>query len=81
MSEQRWRCSECRKISLESEFLTAPHPFSEGTIVGCPHCRELPYWHLVCDEPGCDADHTCGTPSPHGYRMTCNEHMPRETKP
>ncbi len=27
-----------------------------------------------CDEPGCDAETSCGFPSPTGYRRTCGRH-------
>lgn len=35
----------------------------------------------ICDEPGCLADVSCGTPTANGYRSTCSEHEPeREPK-
>lgn len=32
----------------------------------------------LCDEPGCFADGSCGTPTPEKYRLTCFKHMPKE---
>ena len=33
---------------------------------------------VLCDEPECEREVTCGTPTPDGYRSTCGEHMPRQ---
>lgn len=33
--------------------------------------------HLLCDEPGCGEESTCGTPIPGGYRRTCHKHIPK----
>lgn len=31
---------------------------------------------LICDEPGCIEQASCGAPSDSGYRRTCFDHMP-----
>lgn len=60
-------------------MLRGPHPWIDGSYLhGCPSCREVAQFDLVCDEPGCDADYSCGWPSPTGYRMTCGRHYREE---
>lgn len=39
-----------------------PHPVDAG---------------MLCDEPGCKAWISCGTPTSTGYRSTCGKHAPR----
>mgnify|MGYP001569572096 CR=1 FL=1 len=34
--------------------------------------------YLVCDEPGCGNQATCGWPLKTGYRRTCGNHMERQ---
>lgn len=43
---------------------------------GCPECRCIDPFVYVCDEPGCDEECSCGTPTEKGYRMTCSKHAP-----
>lgn len=72
----RWRCKFCREIFLQSELLSAPHPFSTGSIPGCPRCKNTfgTEAEVACDEPGCDEDASCGWPSPEGYRHAMLPH-------
>jgi hypothetical protein len=75
---QKWLCEECGWQGLGRQLLQAPNPFAEGeTMVGCPDCREPNSMHMACDEPGCKAHASCGTPTPDGYRHTCYKHMPK----
>ena len=79
---QRWRCRECRAISLSDELLTAPNPFCDtDEIKGCPACKGCTEgFSPVCDEPGCEAEAGCGWPTLDnvdawgGYRSTCGKH-------
>ena len=78
----RWRCESCQTIFPDTEALIGPHPFAEGSITGCPRCKAA---HdsgaaLICDEPGCDEESSCGWPSPVGYRRTCHRHFRSEVK-
>ncbi len=36
--------------------------------------------HLVCDEDGCGAAASCGTPTEEKYRRTCFEHVPHQER-
>ena len=76
---RQWRCLECGEISLQTELLTAPSPFDEADIItGCPKCKGVEGFKEICDEPGCEAEATCGFPVKHGfdgYRRTCWEHQ------
>ncbi len=74
--EKRWRCEACEAISIESALLTAPNPFdADQTITGCPACKAIEGFAVLCDEPGCDRPVTCGFPLIRGgYRNTCSNH-------
>ena len=68
-----WRCGW---HGPRSEVLTAPSPFDpDDQLSVCPKCREADP-AAGCDEPGCDAEGSCGTPTPDGYRVTCSKHWP-----
>lgn len=76
-------CTDCRTISRESEMLKAINPFDKTQkIMGCPNCFAVDQMLFVCDEPGCNRESTCGTPTPEdslvSYRTTCSAHAPRE---
>jgi hypothetical protein len=62
---RRWKCMDCHCIMPESEMLRAPSPFdSSCTLVACPHCRVCgTTLALVCDEPGCTDEASCGWPT------------------
>ena len=73
---RRWRCGSCREVYLDTEVLIAKHPFASGSICGCPRCKAAfdSTAELICDEPGCTEEASCGGPSPKGYRRTCYKH-------
>lgn len=71
-------CRECYWKGQRTELLTAPDPFCPGdNCFGCPKCKSIDCFLLLCDEPGCSNSATCGTPTPDGYRSTCHHHVPR----
>lgn len=77
--EKRWRCEECRGVSLEAGLLTAPSPFNiNETLTGCPYCLGCGKVELLCDDPGCESKATAGFPTEKedhgGYRRTCYKH-------
>lgn len=71
-------CWNCGWRGEEGSLLTAPSPFTEGAVIAaCPACEEVcNSLHLCCDEPGCFAPVSCGTPVAGGYRSTCHDHAP-----
>lgn len=72
-------CEACGWHGSESDLLKAPNPFAPGEqIFGCPSCKSIDCFSVVCDEPGCWRSVTCGTPTPAGYRSTCRRHKPEE---
>jgi hypothetical protein len=73
---KRWRCQECKAITLEPALLSAPNPFDpDDTIVGCPNCKSVAEFDELCDEPGCERPASCGFPTAAGgYRRTCYDH-------
>jgi len=73
---ERWRCGACDSIVEKADLLKAVNPFqSDLYIYGCPDCKDVQGFTLICDEPGCTNDATCGFPVPDGYRTTCGDHM------
>lgn len=69
---ERWYCTECRTVSVKKQLLVAPNPFeSDSSILGCPNCKSIGHFALLCDVPECQQIVTCGWPSPAGYRQTC----------
>lgn len=73
---RRCRCEDCDGTFLESEILNAPNPFNpDDTICGCPRCKSVTAFALLCDFPGCDEDSSCGEPtSEGGYVHRCSKH-------
>ena len=75
---KHWRCENCDEISMECELLRAPNPFdTDKTITGCPYCKWVGDFEVLCDEPGCEEQATCGFPVKEGfggYRRTCGNH-------
>lgn len=73
------RVCRCGWKGTVPELLQAPHPFMHGEeIYGCPACKDVDEFRTACDEPGCWAQDTCGTPTSDGYRRTCHWHCPRK---
>ena len=72
-------CDFCEWTGYENQVLMACNPFdTSDTIVGCPNCKSIDSIQLVCDEPKCWREHTCGTVDENGkYRLTCSEHRPK----
>ena len=74
-----YRCNNCgnRLSDLAILEITVPHPKPDQPpihVSQCPECGDVEGFTLLCDEPGCDRDASCGWPSPSGYRQTCHEH-------
>lgn len=71
------RCADCDWCGVRGDLLQAPNPFAAGeTLLACPQCGAVDGTPLavVCDEPGCRMDATCGARTPDGYRMLCGPH-------
>ena len=73
---KRWRCKSCDQITIHDGLLTGPSPFDkDDLLVGCPNCKQCAEgFSLVCDEPECGMDASCGYPTDGGYRQTCYTH-------
>jgi hypothetical protein len=71
------KCIECGKIFATQELLVAENPFDKNMqIQGCPYCKDVGCFEVVCDEPGCKETASCGFLSKSGiYRRTCHKHM------
>ena len=74
------RCNNCAHELTEMEiiYVNIPHPKpgrSPVEIAQCPECGQADGFALLCDEPGCKNEATCGWPLPAGkYRSTCGLH-------
>jgi len=74
------KCGECGYVFPADDVLEAPNPFdvySDEVIEGCPKCKTPENILRLCDEPGCQHEASCGTPTKEdGYRRTCHLHIP-----
>lgn len=78
MKEWKAICTECGWVGMSSEILHATNPFDSACVVyGCPDCKNVNTVVSACDEPGCQEQSSCGTPTENGYRFTCGEHVPK----
>ena len=73
------KCLNCGWRGTVSEMLSAKNPFDETEgISACPKCKTVENTcSVVCDEPECWDEATCGTPTKTGYRSTCWRHVPK----
>jgi hypothetical protein len=82
--EHRWGCVECGWVGTEEMKLRAPSPFDESQeILGCPTCKEVGNFVLVCDVEGCTAnqvDGLVGRTVEGRYFWTCWWHGPNNPK-
>jgi hypothetical protein len=79
MNPGRFVCEECGWRGLQSEALRAGNPFDPTDhLTGCPKCAAVNSMRTTCDEPGCWAPDTIGTPGPDAYRRTCAIHEPKK---
>ena len=70
-----WRCESCGAAIHDSLFERAPSPFNpEDELIGCPECKGVNGFTILCDEGDCQAEASCGWPSRQGFRHTCFEH-------
>ncbi len=87
MRAHYWRCGDCYWTGVEKEMLRAPHPFDQTQqIDGCPECKAVDNFEMLCDVTGCKEIASCGWPSTaDGYRHTCHKHtqhgLPPAQKP
>lgn len=73
----KMKCRECNWHGKNSEVLSAPNPFDPSNIlIVCPTCKQVECLAVVCDEPGCWSEISCGTPTADEYRSTCGKHKP-----
>jgi hypothetical protein len=71
----QWLCLNCRFIGVESDFEKANVPKYAAVWTVCPRCETPESVAIVCDEPGCKRESSCGFPtSSGGYRHTCFDH-------
>jgi len=70
-----WRCTECRWTGRIAQMETLPNTKHDLVYQVCPLCGAADHFMLICDEPGCELDVTCGWNSSGGYRRTCGKHF------
>lgn len=77
----RFKCSDCGKVSHQSEFLRAPHPFLERSVSGCPHCGEV--WGVdmlrTCEYQGCERAGWKSHDNLPDHTWRCRRHHPNLT--
>jgi hypothetical protein len=79
--QSKCRCTECDAVVDRGDWdvVIDPRPLpgeqaDEWAV--CRNCRAPDKFVLLCDEPGCLRDVSCGTPTAEGYRHTCGDHQP-----
>jgi hypothetical protein len=80
LETEKLQCKECYHKFLRNERLEADHPFERAAkCYGCPDCKSIDCFIILCDEPGCYQEADCGTPcEDHKYRWTCYKHKPNK---
>jgi len=74
--KDKLQCRICDKILFSDERLEAQHPFiSEDKVFGCPHCKDLEGFIVLCEIDGCDSPVSGGTPTEDGYKYLCYQHL------
>jgi Zn finger protein HypA/HybF involved in hydrogenase expression len=77
-NKPEWKCRRCNEICFKEDILTAPNPFEPETILlGCPACKEINSFELLCDERGCVETLNNASPFPtkEGQRRICDAHL------
>ena len=75
----RFKCKQCDEIVLQREILEAPNPFDDHDILhGCPECRSVDSFQLVCETDGCKQIAECGVNTQDGYKCLCAQHYRKE---
>lgn len=73
-------CTVCDYQGLLSSYMTAPDPFNSGeTIYGCPTCKSIDSFAMVCEAPGCWDRVTGGWADMGGDMNTCRKHRTENT--
>lgn len=72
--DRRWICMDCGFIGLIDEFDRVRDPGGSDVWTVCRKCRTPEQVTMVCDEPGCNREATCGFLSETVYRHTCGDH-------
>jgi hypothetical protein len=72
----KFACDVCGWTGTSNDVLSAPNPFDpQGTIYGCPECKEVEQFKRVCDFADCwDSNIAGGKPTENGYMFLCSEH-------
>lgn len=75
MKPSTYRCTECGEITHKDDLLDAPNLFYPGdNISGCPECKAIERFELLCYEGNCENRVECGFPTDNGYKRTCGDH-------
>ena len=75
MTTERVECDECEWVGISGQLLRAENPFDPSSeIVGCPACKSVDQFTMLCEIEGCSRHASCGWPDGDEYRQTCYEH-------
>ena len=71
-----WVCSNCGGICETNEILKGNNPFDPKEIIhGCPSCKEIDTFTLVCEIESCITVAEGGIDTFDGYKHFCNRHL------
>jgi hypothetical protein len=68
------KCTACRWLGTTDDVDKVEHGPDVWSV--CRRCNTPENFVVLCDEPGCERESTCGTPTPTIYRRTCHDHRP-----
>lgn len=73
---QRYRCDMCDHMFSDDDILIGKNPFIPSfSICGCPNCKEIEHFIILCDIDGCKEEPCGGKPTRHGYKTLCSAHF------
>ncbi len=76
---RKWKCCDCGTITKDKDLLSAKNPFNNKEVIkGCPECKEVGFFTVICEFEGCEDYGNTGTPIKGGYTWTCVKHQPED---
>jgi hypothetical protein len=72
----RIKCDCCEWVFKSDDALVGKNPFEPNlTVYGCPNCKEIEDFVVLCDVATCHEKATCGSPVGEDYHQLCGKHF------
>lgn len=73
---QEYRCRSCDHVFSDDNILMGKHPFTpDFTVYGCPNCKDVENFDVICDAHLCNKDVSGGKPVNGEYLHLCSDHL------